>query len=70
MAYLLPLYFSIIFAFEIRALLTKVLEEKEARLQEALLVAGLPAWVDALAWTVAAFVRRETQEFVQNAHML
>lgn len=44
MAVLLPIYMALIFAIEVRVLLSMLQEEKAKRLEESLILAGLPTW--------------------------
>ena len=57
LGYLLPIYLTLVFAIEVRVLLTRLLEEKEKKIKEGMLMVGLLDWVNWAAWFVTSGVK-------------
>ena len=57
LGYLLPVYLTLVFAIEVRVLLTRLLEEKEKKIKEGMLMVGLLDWVNWAAWFVTSGVK-------------
>jgi ABC-type multidrug transport system ATPase subunit len=55
--YIVPMYLTLIFSFQVRVLLTRILEEKERKVYSTLLAMGVsqPAWWS--SWVATALVR-------------
>eukprot|EP00947_MAST-08B_sp_MAST-8B-sp1_P005517 g5517.t1 len=55
--YILPIYLTLVFAIEVRMLLTRLLTEKEKRLKEGMLMVGLAARANWCSWFITSGVK-------------
>eukprot|EP00301_Raphidiophrys_heterophryoidea_P004938 c12109_g1_i2.p1 GENE.c12109_g1_i2~~c12109_g1_i2.p1 ORF type:complete len:1737 (+),score=451.65 c12109_g1_i2:522-5213(+) len=57
LAFMMPFYLLLIFSIQVRTTLTSILEEKEKKIREGMLMVGLKDWVNQLSWLLTSMIK-------------